>query len=121
MQRMANTMPGRAGTFIAVSIIALLMPLAGACGGDDETPKSLYSEPCTSDPDCAEGLMCNEAIGICTQTCARAQECQANLGSPTAVCVGGSCQEPCRRGSTFDCGPGTQCIDGIGGATCRVR
>lgn len=107
--------------FIAASIIALLVPLAGACGGDDEAPKSLFSEPCSSDPDCAAGLTCNTAIGICTQACTTSQECQANLGSATVKCTNTWCQEPCRVGSTFDCGPGTQCIDQFGGATCRVR
>jgi hypothetical protein len=95
--------------------------LASACGGDDETPKSLYSEPCTSDPDCAEALMCNEAIGICTQACQTPMECRMNLGSANAVCVGGSCQQPCTTGSLYDCGQGTQCIAGFDGATCRVK
>lgn len=125
---MANTMPVSAANlrsalsarFIA-SLIALLVPLASACGGDDESPKSRYSEPCTMDVDCEEALMCNEAIGICTQTCNTPQDCRANLGSQTAVCLGGSCQEPCRAGSTFDCGQGTTCIAGFDGATCRVR
>jgi hypothetical protein len=125
---MANMMPGSAANlrsalnarFIA-SLIALLVPLASACGGDDESPKSLYSEPCTMDADCAAALMCNEAIGICTQSCATPQECRNNLGSQTAVCLAGSCQEPCRVGSTSDCGPGTRCIEDFAGATCRAQ
>ena len=103
------------------SIIGLLALLVSACGGDDEAPKSLYSEPCSADPDCAQALLCNEAIGICSQPCATQQECRTNLGSPIAACIGGWCQEPCNLTDFMPCGQGTRCIDGIGGATCRAK
>ena len=116
----ANLRSALSARFIA-SLIALLVPLASACGGDDEVPKSLYSEPCTMDIDCDPALICNEAIGICTQACTTEQMCRTNLSSPTAVCLGGTCREPCRSGSTSDCGPGTTCIAGVEGPSCRVN
>ena len=66
---------------------ALLAPAVISCAGDDETPKSLYSEPCSATSDCADNLECFPQ-GICSQSCGTTQECQLNLGVSTSVCVG---------------------------------
>jgi hypothetical protein len=91
-----------------------------ACAGDDETPKSRFSEPCTMDLDCAEGLECKLGLGICSQSCSTMQECRARLGSETAICESGACQEPCTMGGYMRCAQyGVDCVTTFAGSTCR--
>lgn len=125
---MANTMPrssvnGRSalGAHLIAGVIALLTLVASACAGDDETPPGEYSEACDRSTTCAQGLVCFEAIGICSQSCARTQECVTNIGSPTAICFNGVCQEPCNATQFMPCSNGLDCVQSGGGSTCQVK
>lgn len=103
------------GARLAACAVAALLAL-GSCGGDDETPPGLYSEPCDDTTTCAPGLTC--LIGICTQNCSNMNECRANLGSSSSVCVGGVCQEPCTPTQFNPCMNGLRCRQSSFGSTC---
>lgn len=103
------------------AVLALLLLAAGSCAGDDATPRALYSEPCGATTECAEGLECIAAYGICTQRCMTMQECRTRLEEPASICVGGVCLEPCNATDFNACPNGLNCVQSSAGAACSAN
>jgi hypothetical protein len=84
-----------------------------ACGGSDSKTLGKYSEECTANDDCEQGLMCINRL--CTLSCnASNSVCQAR--DPKSSCVAGVCSNLCsdRR----DCPDGLTCVMSVAGNTC---
>src|SRR5262249_31342323 len=58
-------------------------------------PKALGS-PCTSDPECAQGLTCNTTFpgGLCTKACTADADCAGKRGS-VGACINALCFAAC--------------------------
>lgn len=118
MQRMtiASGKQGWCGMFLCCATLSFAL----GCGGDDDTPRGRYTEPCSTSVEhpCEEGLECIAGVNQCTQSCATTQECRTNLGSDNAYCQGGTCFELCSP--TKPCENGLTCtMAGEMNGTCR--
>lgn len=88
----------------AFAMVALCVLASASCVGGEDEPVAGYSEPCDQNTQCATGLQCPPAIGLCTQACTDHAACRSNL-SPTSICQSGACFEPC----TSSCDNGLTC------------
>ena len=98
-------------------LVAVLL-WATACGGSEEATPGGYSDVCSKNEDCEEGLEC--ANGVCTGLCGTSADCAKFSGN--SVCVN-RCFEfctdsiPCKR-----LHPSLQCVQfNANMGTCKVQ
>ena len=108
------------------STLALLLVCTASCGGGEDATPGGYSDVCSSNKDCEDGLECatgtTAGSGVCTGRCLSTPDCAKF--SANAVCVNfcfESCTDsiPCKR-----LHPSLQCVQSSvqsgGTGTCKV-